>query len=269
MTSPGRSPEFCWDARAYHTSSSVQEQWAEELILKLALRSDEQVLDIGCGDGKVTAALAGAVPGGRVIDIDCSPDMIRFARERFSPAEYPNLAFVEMDARNLNFLQEFDVIFSNAALHWIPNHGPVLAGVNRSLHHGGRMLVQMGGKGNAAQVFEVLYVLMQEERWSRFFADFPFPYSFFTPDDYRGFLDSAGLRPVRVELIPKDMAYRTHADFSSWIRTTWLPYLARLPEGLRQEFIDALIDRYMEVYPVDPDGIIHIGMVRLEVEAVK
>jgi trans-aconitate methyltransferase len=97
------SPIAEWNAADYAANSAVQQTWARELIAQLQLRGDERVLDVGCGDGKVTAELARAVPKGSVTGIDASPEMIRFARKTFSPGKHPNLGFQVMDAREINF----------------------------------------------------------------------------------------------------------------------------------------------------------------------
>jgi len=269
MAPPYPPPSFNWNAADYNKSSPAQQMWAQELIAKLGLFGNEQVIDIGCGDGKVTAAIAATVPEGTVTGIDSSPDMIRFAREHFPPHIHPNLTFAMMDANHLTFDEEFDVVFSNAALHWITDHRPVLAGIARSLVPGGRAVLQMGGKGNADQVFCVLEVLLEKRRWKRYFEGFSFAYGFFGTAEYRQWLEEAGLETIRVELIPKDMAYSSREDFAGWIRTTWLPWLARLPDGEKPEFIKAFIDAYLSQYPADKEGAIHIGMVRLEAEAKK
>ena len=122
MALPDPSPSFTWNAADYHTSSPAQYLWAQELIAKLGLSGNERVLDIGCGDGKVTAEISRHLPGGNVTGVDNSPEMIRFACDHFPWTEYRNLSFVSMDARGLSYLEEFDVVFSNAALHWITDH---------------------------------------------------------------------------------------------------------------------------------------------------
>jgi trans-aconitate methyltransferase len=269
MASPDPSPSFTWNPADYHKSSTAQQQWAQELIGKLRLSESERVLDIGCGDGKVTAVIAACVPEGSVTGIDSSPEMIRFAQEHFPHSTHKNLIFAHRDASHLAFFEEFEVVFSNAALHWISDHKPVLAGIARSLCPGGRLLIQMGGEGNAAQVFEALKVLLENPRWAGYFDGFSFTYGFFGPEDYRQWLADAGLEPVRVELIPKDMGYSDREAFAGWIRTTWLPWMSRLPEGEQPGFIKEFIDEYLAIYPADADGMIHIGMVRLEAEAIK
>src|SRR5579863_3531629 len=141
-----------WNPADYARHSQGQERWAKELITLLAPQPDESVLDIGCGDGRHTAEIARLVPQGRVVGVDRSPEMVRFAHEHFPPTQFPNLSFSQADASALPFHAEFDAIFSNAALHWVLDHRPVLAGIARSLKPGGRCVLQMGGKGNGNPV---------------------------------------------------------------------------------------------------------------------
>lgn len=269
MVPPDSLPSFTWNPADYSRSSPAQNLWAQELIAKLKLFGNEHVLDIGCGDGRVTAAIAACVPQGSVTGIDSSQEMIRFAVKHYPHRTHQNLAFVQMDAGHLVFSGKFDIVFSNAALHWIADHKHLLPGIARSLCPSGRLLIQMGGKGNAAQAFEALAVLLKTPRWAGYFEDFSFTFGFFGPDEYRQWLAGAGFKPVRVELIPKDMVYPDREAFAGWIRTTWLPWLARLPEQEHPEFIRAFIDEYLSRYPTEADGTIHIGMMRLEVEAIK
>lgn len=257
---------YKWDPSDYTTQSSNQQQWAQELITKLALKGNEKILDIGCGDGKVTAEIASHVPSGFVVGIDSSDEMLIFARGEFPETNYPNLTFKHIDARELNFNREFDVVFSNAALHWIVDHRSVLNGIKKSLKPSGKVLLQMGGKGNAASVFEILDVLLKNEKWSRYFKDFSFPYGFYSPEEYKVWMDEAGFRTKRIELIHKDMKIKGREGLSGFIRSTWLPYTQRIPEDMRTEFIDTVVDQYLEEHHLDKAGFVHIGMIRLEVE---
>ncbi|MDD1694629.1 MAG: methyltransferase domain-containing protein [Methanoregula sp.] len=260
---------FTWNPAEYHKSSAAQQQWAQELIAKLGLRGNERVLDIGCGDGKVTAEIARNLPDGFVTGLDSSPDMIRFACDHFPRSEYRNLSFIQADARALQFSGEFDVVFSAAALHWIPDHIPVLAGIARSLRPQGKLLIQMGGKGNAEQALGAGDIVQKRPEWKEYFRDFSFRFGFFDSTEYRAWLIASGFEPLRVELIPKDMTYASRQDFAAWIRTTWLPWMSRLPENRQSGYIEAVMDEYLKKYPADSDGTIHIRMVRLEAEARK
>ena len=260
---------YVWNADDYAKHSSSQYKWAQELIPKLKLSGSEALLDIGCGDGKITVVLAKNLPRGCVVGIDSSEDMINLAQHTFPPDAYPNLSFQQMDARTLTFQEKFDRVFSNAALHWIKDHQSVLHGVQRSLKSGGRLLFQMGGKGNAHDILTVLDELFLEECWQKFFLGFGFPYGFYTPEEYTAWLVEAKLKPERAELLQKNMKLPGKAGLAGWIRTTWLPYTERLPAKLRDAFISEVVDIYLERHPLDAEGNAHVAMVRLEVEASK
>ena len=133
----------------------------------------------------------------------------------------------------------------------------------------GKVLLQMGGKGNAAELVEMLETLTGESRWEKYFQGFSFPYGFYSPEEYKDWLKTAGFRIIRVELIAKDMTHDGRAGLASWVRTTWLPYTQRVPESLREDLIGKLVNRYVTEYPPDVDGAIHVPMKRLEVEAEK
>lgn len=258
-----------WNPVVYAKSSSAQKKWAEELISKIHTRGDERILDIGSGDGKITAQIAALLPRGSVVGIDNSQDMISFAQEKFPSSSWPNLSFQLGDASDLRYNHDFDLVVSFACLHWILDHRPVLDGIKRSLKSGGRLFLQFGGAGNAKEILEVADRMISEDRWAKYFQRFSFPYGFFGPEEYKGWLMQAGLRAVRVELILKDMVQPGRSGLSSWIESTWLPYVERVPEELRRNFIDEVIESYISIHPLDDDGQVHVKMVRLEVEADK
>lgn len=260
---------YQWDARAYERSSAAQQAWARELIDRLAPRGDERILDIGCGDGKVTAELAARVPGGSVLGIDSSEDMIRLARERFPAERHPNLSFAREDMRRLDHGGAFDLAFSNAALHWVLDHVSVLEGTRRSLRRGGRLLFQMGGQGNAEDVWRIVEATIARPAWAAYFSGMSFPYGMYGIEQYQAWMDRAGLNWVRIELLPRDMVQDGAGGLAGWIRTTWLPYTQRVPEALREQFIAEIVDEYVRAHPPDGEGLVHVRMMRLEVEAVK
>jgi trans-aconitate 2-methyltransferase len=277
-----------WNARDYAAHSAAQQEWARELIGKLRLRGDEALLDIGCGDGRATALIAERLPEGSVLGVDNSASMIALATEQFpaaagpsgpaaqpsgpaadlaAPPAHPNLSFRRMDAERLELPRAFDVAFSSAALHWVRDHEAMLRGVHACLRPGGRLLFQMGGRGNAAGVAAVVDEVVARPHWRGFLTGFASPYHFAGPEDYQEWLPRAGFSVARAELLPKDMRHAGHEAFLGWLRTTWFPYTDHLPAELREVFLDDVATAYTAVHPPDSDGVIHLRMVRLEVEA--
>ncbi len=258
-----------WNPQDYHKNSSEQTKWGLELLEKIDFTGNERVIDLGCGDGKITAEIASRMPLGSILGIDKSEEMIRFAREHFSQDVFPNLAFSVHDIRDLSFHEEFDIAFSNAALHWVPDHAHALQTIAAGLKRGGRIIAQMGGKGNAEGILNILRQVIETKKWAVHFNNFSPPYTFYDNHEYRLLIESVGLIVKRIEVIPKFMSYRREEDLEAWIRTTWLPYTGRVPEPLQPEFIREIVDAYRATRHLDNNGTIQVEMVRLEFEAVK
>ena len=227
------------------------------------------LLDIGCGDGKITAELARYLPEGKAVGVDSSEKMINLAKTTFPQKDYPNLSFQVMDARKLTFQSRFDLAFSNATLHWIVDQEAVLFGVQRSLKSGGKLLFQMAGKGNAKDILNIINKLAALEQWKEFFRNMAFPYGFYDPEEYKALLQETGLVAEQVELFPKDMKFNGLEGLAGWVRTTWLPFTDKLPVEFRTRFVELIVNFYLKEHAADAEGTVHVGMMRLEVEAYK
>src|SRR5262249_54133140 len=122
-----------WNASEYAQRSGLQKAMAAEVLVLLELEGAERVLDIGCGDGKITAEIAARVPQGEVVGVDASRDMIAFASSHFGPTVRPNLRFEVADARVLPFRNEFNRVVSFNALHWIPEQDKALRSIRSAM----------------------------------------------------------------------------------------------------------------------------------------
>lgn len=250
-----------WDAKAYSKYSKSQELWAKELLKKIVINKDDSILDIGCGDGKITNLLSN-LTSSTVTGIDFSEDMIRLAK-----VSYEKPIFTKMDAQKMNFIDEFDIVFSNAALHWIEKHETVLYGIYSGLKSQGKILLQMGGEGNASMIFKALENLKIE--YGEYFKDFVFPYSFHSDSYYLKLLKKVGFVECDVKLIPKDMIHDNMDAFKGWLETTWFPYLQCIPEDIRGIFLQKWVELYLDLVPLDNNSQVHVSMIRLEVKAQK
>lgn len=134
-----------WNAAQYDAKHSFVYEKGKAVVELLAPQPGERILDLGCGTGPLTSEIANRCA--EVLGIDQSEEMVAQAKTKF-----PALHFQTLDARRLPFHAEFDAVFSNAVLHWIPEAEQVIAGVARALKPGGRFVAEFGGKGNIQQL---------------------------------------------------------------------------------------------------------------------
>ncbi len=259
--------KYQWDADQYFRFSSSQQKWARETINKAKLKAFENVLDVGCGDGKSTAEIAKETLKGKVLGVDNSEAMIKLAKEKFPKSKFPNLSFEVHDAKELNFNDEFNVILSNAALHWVDDHLKVLKGMYKSLKKDGRILLQMGAKGNVPEAFFAVNKVISKPEWSGYFEGMGFPYYFFNEEEYRSLILQSGFSDHKIYVEEKDMQHKGKEALKGWIRTTWLPYTQKVPEEQREKFIEEAFNIFAENFPPDKNGIFHASAKRLIVEA--
>jgi trans-aconitate 2-methyltransferase len=260
---------YKWNPQDYQQNSAGQQKLAEGLLQKISLNGDEKILDIGCGDGKITAQISNYVPQGFVLGTDFSQEMIDFAKQKFPPPEFPNLGFECRDARDLNYDARFDLIVSFSCLHWIKEHLPILQGIERSLKPSGTAILMFGGKGNAKEIEEAANRTISLSRWQQYFTGFEFPYYFYDTEEYRNWLSAVALGTQRLELVPKEMTHAGKEGLKAWLRTTWMPFTSRVPTELQSDFLEDMATEYLNYRPLDVEGLVRVSMVRLEVEVFR
>jgi trans-aconitate methyltransferase len=150
----------------------------------------------------------------------------------------------------------------------VPDHEAVLRRCRAHLAPGGRLLFQMGGRGTRAELVGAVRGAAEEPHFAGHLRDFALPWTFLGPEDYLVLLPRCGLRPLRAVLVEKDMVHDGPEALRAWMRTTWMPVLALLPEPLRPTLVEAVVARHLARRPPDAQGRTHAAMVRLEVEAV-
>jgi len=254
--------EDWWDGDEYATHSDLQYQWATNYLSKLHLEGTERILDIGCGDGRVTAFIAKSLPRGSVVGIDPSDSMLQAAHAQMA---LPNLQFLKRDATQLDFEREFDYVVSFSCLHWIFDHFAVLQGIERALRPGGKVFLYFAADYECNRLDHAIDAIVASPKWTCYFTDFVSPCFLITPSQFAHYAKEAGLTLKRMDQITVDETFPDKSAFVAWM-AAWMPQLKRLPQELHQVFIEEVIDYYLEKRPSDPKDAIHYVGYWLEVE---
>lgn len=243
-----------WDGATYDRISAPQQAWGREVVDRLPLQGDETVLDAGCGSGRVTEMLCKRLPRGRVLAVDASSSMVAAARERLGS----DVDVRVMDLLDLELEEPVDAILSTATFHWIADHERLFARLHATLRPGGRLVAQCGGEGNVRRTREAAQAAGAEQPFAPYMAGWDGPWNFSSAELAHERLLAAGFREARCWLVPVTVQPPEPREF---LRTVNLgTHLMRLPEDLREPFVDAVHERVGEPYTLD--------YVRLNIDAV-
>jgi trans-aconitate methyltransferase len=194
-----------WDPQGYVHNAGFVPQLGAGVLQLLAPRPGERVLDLGCGEGSLTAELAQL--GCRVIGVDSSPELIAAARARGLDARVA-------DGEALTFDNEFEAVFSNAALHWMRDADAVLRGVFHALVPGGRFVAELGGYGCVAKIRAALAEVLAKRAID---AQAREPWYFPSAEDYGTRLQRAGFRVREIVLFDRPTPLPTGVE--GWLAT--------------------------------------------------
>ena len=233
-----------WNPAAYVRRSGLQEAMAGEVLGLLHLKGNERVLDIGCGDGRVTAEIATLLTDGSIVGVDASHEMIAYAGGH---DDRPNIAFRVADAGNLPFENEFDLIVSFNALHWLPDPHPPLRSIRRAMKGNAKAQLRLVPNGERKSLENVIEETRKSPQWAGYFGDFRDPYLHVTPEEYAQAAQRNGLRVEHMHTSDHSWDFHTRADFFAFGAVTFVEWTRRLPDGEKTVFISDVLDRYEKV----------------------
>ncbi|UWZ83257.1 class I SAM-dependent methyltransferase [Occallatibacter riparius] len=215
-----------WDPQAYGREGAFVHKLAGGVVEWLDAKPGERILDLGCGDGQLTAQLAAI--GTNITGVDSSAAMVEAAKSRGIAAE-------QGSAEQLPFpANQFDAVFSNAALHWVRGQDEMMAEVHRVLKRGGRFVVEMGGHGNIAAIRVALMAVLARHGYA--YREDGVNY-YPTPAGYRARLERHGFSIERIELIPRPTPL-PEGGMAGWLNTFRRGVLDGLPQELRPAIVN-------------------------------
>ena len=254
-----------FDGEKYQLASAHQLEWGQQLVAELALNGNERVLDLGCGDGSLTAYLAELLPNGEVLGIDASQGMLETALTQSKP----NLSFCLMDIDNLDFGEPFDLIFSNAALHWVKDHPKLLNNSYDLLTEQGKIRFNFAGDGNCSNFYAVVREVMQFESFRESFTRFEWPWYMPSVRDYQALAESSGFRSIQVWGENADRYFANSRAMIQWLdQPSLVPFLAVLPKQKQAEFRHLVIEKMINK-TIQEDGRCFETFRRINLQAQK
>ena len=247
-----------WDPERYRRWAAYVPELGRDVMGLLDPRPGERLLDLGCGDGTLTASMAAC--GCNVLGVDRDAGFVEATRKR-------GLSALQGDARHLvgaEFPAEsFDAVFSNAVLHWIPEATTVVANVRRLLRDGGRFVGELGGAGNIAAVRQALHQALHRHGIDAASRD---PWFFPTAGEYRRLLEDHGFQVTEIRLFPRPTPLP--GPLSQWMETFAATFLDGLDPATRQAVVDE-VRKQTASRLCSPHGVWTVDHVRLRFRAVK
>lgn len=248
-----------WNTNLYDNKHAYVFQYGEEVVDLLSPKKNEKILDIGCGTGYLTHKIAQS--GAHVIGIDNSKEMIYKAKSLF-----PSILFDLKDARDYEYEEQFDGIFSNATLHWIFEKERVITQMYNCLKKNGRLAVEFGGKGNIQNIITALKnVFLAEGLKENAAIDF-----FYFPSlgEYTSLLEKIGFRIIFASHFDREtQLFDKENGVKEWLQMFGSQFFV----GLSEDQITLILDKTQELVRSTnyKNGFWYADYVRLRISAIK
>jgi len=258
-------PQDHWKGSEYAKNSASQKASADDFLEHVQFKGTEAILDVGCGDGKITAAMAKKVSFGSVVGVDISASMIQAAKNAFP--NQTNLEFCVQDAAKVDYDQEFDLITSFTVMQWVLEQQSALNRFEKALKPGGKLWIQMPTALPEAMQLALKKTILKPQ-WENYFREFSPPWRFYQADEYEALLKNAHFTQISLKVATKHERFPSRAAFHGFLKQ-WFPYLRPLPIDQKDAFLTDLLDSYLTLLPLDEEGRVSFIVDRLEVEALK
>jgi trans-aconitate 2-methyltransferase len=253
--------QFDWVAENYNKNSDFQFHHAEYALSKYSFKGNEDILDVGCGDGKITSKIAKLAPQGTVLGIDSSKSMIDFAIKNFSRTQ-ENLSFNVCRAEDINFRNAFDLIVSFACLHWVKDQISFLTGAKNALKADGKIIITLYPKH--PDIWNAIENTVQNEHWLKYFSEYSNPHISYDLPSYELLIKEAGLKTIYIEEQMPIAFFSSRSEAEDFLRS-WLPHADQVDYQLREKFIKEIIHRFLSISNIQNENNIGIPFRRLDI----
>ncbi len=226
------SARTSWDAELYEAKHNFVWKLGEGVLDLLDPKPGERILDVGCGTGQLTRALVRR--GAEAVGIDSSTDMIGQARQNF-----PEIRFVLGNAADMTFMEEFDGVFSNAALHWMMEAERVVERIAKALRRGGRFAAEFGGKGNIAHIMRAIHGVLA----AYYDGNVPQTRTYFpSVAEYGTLLERHGIEVRLAQLFDRPTPLEGENGMETWIRQFKWYYFEPLGREKREKALAQVVE---------------------------
>ena len=238
-----------WNPQQYLKFAGERTQPSIDLAARIAVDNPTHVIDIGCGPGNSTQVLTKRWPAAKVLGLDSSAEMISKASK-----DYPELEWVTADASEYEFRRKYDVVFSNAALQWIPDQEHVIVKLLSAVSEGGVLAVQVPADVNS-HLRKAVIATAAERRWSALAEGAENVIVYHDVDFYYDLVSTTAIRLDIWETIYYHVL-DSHRDLVEWYKGTGMrPFLERLPDDAsRDEFEEEVLRKISGVYKISGNG---------------
>ncbi len=247
-----------WDPQQYLQFEHERTQPSIDLVARISLENLKSIIDIGCGPGNSTQILRKRWPHADVVGLDKSPKMIERAR-----TDHPEQAWAIGDASTLATDRKYDLVFSNAAIHWIPNHHLLIPRLFQLVNPNGMLAIQVPANYESP-LYKIILNVARSRKWSAFTSGDDAPITYHNAEYYYNQLVS-----LTQDIVLWETTYyhilKSHQDLVAWYKSTAMkPILEKLPtDATREEFEHMVLAECKEQYPSQSDGRILYPFMRL------
>ena len=253
-----------FEPQLYQANCQMQVRWADAILEYVDLKSATQILDVGSGDGLITANIAQANPSAHIIGLDYSQSMVDFANQSYGKQ---NLHFIAGDAHQLPFQEQFDAVVSFSTIHRLADPQLAFAEIFKVLKSGGKFVAAFPASGSLIMSNSIAAVDTKPE-WQNYFKSPDRKNYKLTDQDIKEWLVDVGFMVIKSKIKWEDEVFSSRDNFRDLLRATF-SHRALLPPEKELQFFEEIVDEYLKYSPLDQKGRVHFYFNRVELLAIK